>query len=426
MRARRTRSAQWRRKVSLGVVAVVFVGGGLAIWLTGHTSASPAFRLRAASFGTVRQTVATTGTIEPGAQAALTFATSGRVATVDVSVGESVSAGQTVASIGTTTLDAQVAQAQAALAADQAKLADDQASAATSEQIAADQASVTAAQAQLADAQQSLSEANLTTPISGVVASENLAVGQQVGGGGSSAAGSGSGSGSAVASSATTGASTPSASSASSAEVLVVNTGSFTVSTSVSDTDIGKMKVGEQAVVVPDGSTTPVYGTVTSVGLLASATSGVPTFPVTISVTGRPGGLFAGAGAQVSIVVRQLSGVLTVPTAAIHTSGSRSFVYELQAGKEIAHTVGLGLSSGALTQVTSGLHAGDRVVMPLVKLAGAGGARGGGGRAGRGLGRGGGFGGGGRGGGGLGGGGLGGGGRGGGGLGGGGQGGGGG
>lgn len=394
MRATRTRSARSLRTLLLGAVVAVLALAGSVVWLTRRSSAPTSFRLRPASFGTVRQTIATTGTIEPGTEAELDFATGGRVAAVDVSVGETVSAGQTIASVDTTTLAAQVAQAQAALAADQAKLAGDQSSGTSSAQIAADQASVTAGQAQLADAQQSLSEANLATPISGVVAAVNLSDGQQVGGGGASGAGSGSVAGSSAvsgvaASAATAGSGAQSGSSQPSPEVLVVNTGSFTVSTSVSDTDIGQMKVGEQAIVVPDGSTTPVYGTVTSVGLLASATSGVPTFPVTISVTGRPAGLFVGAGAEVSIVVRQVSGVLTVPTAAVHTSGTRSFVYELRAGKEVARVVGLGLSSGPLTQVTSGLTAGQQVVMPVVKLAAAGRARGGV------LGRGGGFGGGG-------------------------------
>ncbi len=60
----------------------------------------------------------------------------------------------------------------------------------------------------------------------------------------------------------------------------------FTVSATVDDTEIAQIKQGLQAVVTPNGATTPVYGTVTSVGLIATSTSGVTSYPVTIAVTG--------------------------------------------------------------------------------------------------------------------------------------------
>ena len=49
---------------------------------------------------------------------------------------------------------------------------------------------------------------------------------------------------------------------------------------------MGEVKQGDQVVITPSGSTTNVYGTVSSVGLIASSSSTVATFPVSIAVTG--------------------------------------------------------------------------------------------------------------------------------------------
>src|SRR5205807_104167 len=57
------------------------------------------------------------------------------------------------------------------------------------------------------------------------------------------------------------------------------------------------------------------------------------------------------------------SNVLTVPTSAVHTLGSRSVVNVLQGGKSIPHTVTTGATDAARTQITSGLTAGDQVVL---------------------------------------------------------------
>jgi multidrug efflux pump subunit AcrA (membrane-fusion protein) len=121
--------------------------------------------------------------------------------------------------------------------------------------------------------------------------------------------------------------------------------------------------MGDQAVITPNGSTTPVYGTVSQITPLATQSSGVASFPVTVAITGTPPGLFAGASAQVSMVVQQTSNVLTVPTSAVHNVGSRSFVNVLQGGKQVTRTVTTGATDAARTQITSGLSSGDQVVL---------------------------------------------------------------
>jgi multidrug efflux pump subunit AcrA (membrane-fusion protein) len=384
------KTSRRQRAVMAGGVVVVLVAAGVGIWLSeGSSAATPTFELVAAASSTLRQTVASTGTIEPAQQANLNFATSGQVTSVSATVGEKVTAGKVLATVSSASLSADVAQAEATEATDAAKLSSDQADGVTAAQLTADQTAVTAAENQVTDAKQSLAEANLTSPITGVVAAVDLSVGQEVSGGGSSGGSSGGSGGSASSGAGTSGAGTSGAastgttgttgsstssgsSSSSSAQVVVISTSSYVVNATVDDTEVGSVQAGDQAVIVPDGATTPVYGVVGSVGLIASTTSGVATYPVTITVTGNPGGLYPGASATVTLVVKQLSNATTVPTTALHYTSGGAEVYEMVNGRQVAHPVTVGMTSDGETQIVSGLSVGTKVVVQGLRATGAG------------------------------------------------------
>lgn len=370
-----------------GVVVVLGAAGG-GFWATrGSVASTPTYQLIAAQSSTLRQIESSSGTIEPAQQENLNFATSGQVTSVAVTVGQKVKAGQVLATVNSASLAANVAQAKATEASDAAKLSSDQAAGAgvTGAQLTADQAAVTAAENQVTDAEQALTEAKLKSPINGVVAALNLSVGQQVSGGGSSgggnsgaggsggSGGSGAGFANAGAAGASSNASSGSgSSSASNAQVIVISTTSYVVNGTVDDTQVGLVQTGDQAVIVPDGATTPVYGTVSSVGLIADTSSGVATYPVTIAVTGNPGGLYPGASATVTLIVKQLNNVTTVPTEAVHYTSGGAVVYEMDNGRQVAHPVTVGMTSGLQTQIVSGLSVGTEVVVPIARTGGAG------------------------------------------------------
>ncbi|HEY2566056.1 MAG TPA: biotin/lipoyl-binding protein [Acidimicrobiales bacterium] len=391
-----------RNIIVAAVVVVVAAGAGIGIWLGTSSSGAPGLQITtqtvSVTTGTMQQTVATSGTIAPAQQANLNFGVSGSVTGVNVSAGQTVTAGQTLATVDPSALQATANSAQASLTAAQAKLASDQAANASSSQITSDQASVTSAQSQLTTDQTNLANASLTSTIAGTVASVDLSVGQQVS---SSSNSSGSGSGSASTGSSATGSSGASAgglggglasssaassssssssssSTSSTAQIVVISTNSFIVNATVDDTQVGEVKQGDQVVITPSGSTTNVYGTVSSVGLIASSSSTVATFPVSIAVTGSPTGIYAGSTATLSIVVEQLNNVIQVPTAAISYSGGQSTVTVVQNGNHVSRAVTTGVSSAGETQVTSGLTSGEKVLEEVVKFNGA---AGGGGRS---------------------------------------------
>lgn len=351
MRAGRPRTRRgWIAATATAVV--VLAGGAAALNLTASAGAATTrVRYATAALGTVEQTVSAAGTIEPAAQAALSFTVPGTVTALSARVGETVSAGQSLAQLSTTTLSAQLTAAQATLAAAQARAASDAAAGASAATLAADQAETAAAQGELAVAQSALTDADLISPIAGTVAAVNLTPGEQV-------------SGSLSGSPATT------------AQITVISTHTFVVDAAVVDTEVGQLKAGEQAQIVPDGAVTPVYGVVSGVGLVATTTGGVASYPVTVSVTGDPGGLYPGAGAQVSFVVRELFNVLTVPSAALHTVGGRPVLYLNQGGHRVTRDVTVGLASGGRIQILSGLSAGDQVAVTSLRRVGGGGRRG--------------------------------------------------
>lgn len=383
------------------VVVLVAVGVWLG-WRSTHHRAEAApstvSRLLTVSTGTIRQTVAVSGTLQPAATEDLNFAVSGQVTAVNVKAGQTVAAGAVLATINSATLQSDVAQANATVAQDAAKVSSDDSSGASAAQVAADQANLNAANGALATAQANLADASLTSPIAGTVSVVNLTVGQQLGnsgGSGVSLQGTGTNSGISAATSASS--STP--------QVEVVSTG-FVVNLSVDDTQISRLKVGQSATITlstaatttatgragrfgtaaagatgagaTGGATTGAAGTggfagfgqgatgtVTAVGAVATSTDGVASFPVTVTVSGTPTGLYSGSTVEVAITYQEIDNVLEVPTAAITEKGGQSTVTVSVNGAKSTKQITTGQTSGAETQVESGLAAGDQVVVTV-------------------------------------------------------------
>jgi multidrug efflux pump subunit AcrA (membrane-fusion protein) len=82
-----------------------------------------------------------------------------------------------------------------------------------------------------------------------------------------------------------------------------------------------------------------------------------------INVTGTPTGLYAGASADVSIIVKQLNNVTEVPTNAIsyNTSGQAT-VTEVVNGADVVKDVTVGAAENGETQITSGVTSGAKVL----------------------------------------------------------------
>ena len=367
-----------RRPLLVGATVLVLGAGGGAAWAINRSPGQPTTppSLVAASTGTFRQTVSATGTIAPAREAELTFPVSGTVSQVRVAVGDKVAQGESLASVAAPDLTTAVTLDSAGLGAAQQQLTSQQAAGASAVQLASAQAQLASAQSKLADADRAVASTTMSSPMAGTVAAVSISKGDIVGADSTGGAGSGASSSAAGSSGKSGGsgggaaASSPSGSG--SAQIVVISTGSWVVNASVASPDLANLKSGLQAQITPTGGTSPVFGVIKSVGIVASTAAGAgATFPVTIAVTGSPSGLYAGGTASVSIIVKQVPNILTVPTAALHTADGKTVVYQMKAGKQVDTTVTVGSTYGAATQIVSGLASGDQVVVPSFRAAGS-------------------------------------------------------
>ena len=101
-----------------------------------------------------------------------------------------------------------------------------------------------------------------------------------------------------------------------------------------------------------------------SVGIISTNQSGAESAPVTVMITGAPAGIYPGLSAEANITLMQKTHVLTVPSNAVHTSGTRAFVDELVNGRSVSHDVRVGAIGTNVTQIVSGLSDGTKVVVP--------------------------------------------------------------
>jgi multidrug efflux pump subunit AcrA (membrane-fusion protein) len=138
-----------------------------------------------------------------------------------------------------------------------------------------------------------------------------------------------------------------------------------------SDDDSGDDDSGDDgtdaAAAAPTTSGSSVTGLVTEVGKVADASSGVASYPVTITFTDTTGDFNPGATASVDVTYAQKADVVQVSTRAVTTADGTSTV-EVDAdgkagGKTETRTVTTGLTSGTMTEITSGLKAGEQVVL---------------------------------------------------------------
>jgi multidrug efflux pump subunit AcrA (membrane-fusion protein) len=122
-----------------GGLVVIAVAAGVTLWATG-ASGSSGFRTATVTKQTVTQTLGLSAAAEPVQEATAAFQVAGTVSKVKIAVGQKVKAGQSLASLTTSTLQQDVTLAQSTLAAAKAQLSENELdeSAATVSTTAAD------------------------------------------------------------------------------------------------------------------------------------------------------------------------------------------------------------------------------------------------------------------------------------------------
>jgi macrolide-specific efflux system membrane fusion protein len=350
-----------------GALVVLLAGAGFGIYQAfspepntaqAQTRSTPVRR------ATVTETVSAAGTLASSYTGVANFATAGKVTSIDVKVGDVVSAGQKLATIDSTQAAKQLQVAKANLAVAQDALDAAETAEATP---ATGQNSVTSAQAKLDQAQldvqtaqQALDNTTLYAPGAGTVTAINGTVGQQSSTGSANSGGQSSGSG--QGSSNNTAAATTT--SGSSGFITITNLTGLVVDTSVAEIDVSKVKAGQKATVtlnaLPDK---PIQATVSSVNLTPTTSGNVVSYGAQLALTSPPDGLRPGQSASVVITVAEAENALSVPAAAVQAVGSTNVVTVQENGQNVTRQVQVGLRGESTVQITSGLTEGENVVL---------------------------------------------------------------
>ena len=349
-----------KKYLYIGIAAVLVLTAALLM-----KNGSIKYVTKEISKGTITQYVEASGTIKPINTITVGTQVSGTVAKIYVDYNSQVKQGQLLAELDPSLFQANVDQstaklnnAQAAYSKAQAALAykknnyqrykhlyeknyvsRDDVELARSNYLAAE-ADVAAARAEMNASQASLNNnltnlgySKITSPVDGTVISRAVDVGQTV------------------------------AASFNTPTLFEVaqDLTKMQIETSVSEADIGRIKVGQQAEYTLDGYQDKVFeGTVTQVRLASTTTNNVVTYTVIVSVDNTDGFAIPGMSANVSIITGQVKDVLCVDNKAFKfTPPDNTQKYDKQGVWILTKTgpkrydVELGISDDNKTQIIS-------------------------------------------------------------------------
>jgi multidrug efflux pump subunit AcrA (membrane-fusion protein) len=151
---------------------------------------------------------------------------------------------------------------------------------------------------------------------------------------------------------------------ASASQVATIGAGKLLVSVPVSEYDISGVVEGLDVDLTLGATKATFSGTVYSVGELADNSTGVQTYTVLIESEALPADARNGMSVTASINVQSVTGVVTVPVSAITGTGDSATVSIVgDRGLVTVVPVKLGLVGDTIAEITSGVSAGDLVVV---------------------------------------------------------------
>lgn len=364
-----------RNIIIISITAVIIIIGAILLIKKGSVK----YITKPLSKDTITQYVEASGTIKPINTIEVGTQVSGTVAKIYVDYNSTVKQGQLLAELDPSLFQANVDQSSAKLNNAKASLAKAKATLAYKKNnyqrykhlyeknyvskddvelalsnylqaqadVTATQAEVSAASASLENNLTNLRYSKITSPVDGTVISRAVDVGQTV------------------------------AASFNTPTLFEVakDLTKMQIETSVSEADIGKIKVGQHAQYTLDGYQDKIFeGEVTQVRLASTTTNNVVTYTVIVSVDNADGFAIPGMSANVSIIVGKAQDVLCVDNKALKFTPSDNqqkydkqgiWILEKQGPKR--YNIELGLSDENKTQIISNeIKEGDKVIITSI------------------------------------------------------------
>jgi HlyD family secretion protein len=367
------------KKILIGALVLLVIGAGTWWFIPKKTSADERYSTLALEHGAITQSVAANGTLNPVVLVSVGSQVSGIVSKLYADFNGKVKANQVLLELDPTLNRAQLQQSAANLSSAQASLDLAQANEERArglfaqeyvtrqdmdvavQALKAAKAQYAVAQAQVVRDQRNVDNTVIRSPVSGVVVSRLVDVGQTV------------------------------AASLQSPTLFTIaqDLSHMQIDTSYAEADVGNIRVGQQASFRVDAFPNRTFrGEVKQVRLNPTTQQNVVTYDVVVSVENLDQALMPGMTAYVNIVVAQSKDVLTVPNAALRfrpvdaakarVGGDKpksdgrgkgdttptGTVYVLENGQPKAVRISVGITDNKLTEVVAGeLKDGDAVII---------------------------------------------------------------
>jgi HlyD family secretion protein len=327
------------------IVAVVVIIGGFVIWFFHHgQDNAPAYQTVTVERGDLTQVVTATGTLNPVTNVTVGSQVSGIITKLYVDFNSVVKKDEVIAEIDPSTYEATVKQAQANLANAKANLELQQAEANRSAELFTNklvsssdydtaiatlheaEAMVQLDQASLDNANANLGYCKIRSPVDGIVISRAVNLGQTV------------------------------ASSFNTPTLFQIanDLTQMQIDSSVAEADVGGVVEGQQVDFTVDAYPyRSFHGVVTQVQNSPATVNNVVTYDCVISVTNSDYKLKPGMTANVSIVIAQREGALTIPNSALRFRPPDTAVVQtntMAATPQAAQVTNAGNRSGAGSQ----------------------------------------------------------------------------
>lgn len=158
---------------------------------------------------------------------------------------------------------------------------------------------------------------------------------------------------------------TVSASLASPTFVSIIDLKRLEVNAYVDETDIGKIKVGQEASFTVDTySNSDFRGKITAIYPKAVIQDNVVNYIVTIQITDFQNKILRPEmTTNVTLYLEMRINVLTIPTSAIKRNKGEKFVTVIEGDKKVQRNITVGWDSNGNTEVISGLNEGEKVIV---------------------------------------------------------------
>lgn len=341
--------------ISIVLFAVIAVVLGMFVFSGGEKKEST-LETAIVTRKDIGSTVIATGIIKPmvGAEVKIGSRISGVVKKLKANIGDYVQAGQIIAELDDAELQAKLNQNAAALNKakadyEYAKLnIERQKSLLQQNFISQQQVDIAGTSFKVAEAQLKQAEANVDfakvqlsytkiyATTSGVIASVSTQEGETV-----------------------------SASLASPTFVSIIDLKRLEVNAYVDETDIGKIKAGQEASFTVDTySDSDFKGKITAIYPKAVIQDNVVNYIVTIQITDFQNKILRPEmTTNVTLYLEMRKNVLTIPTSAIKRDKGERFVTVIEGDKRVQRKVKIGWNSNGTTEIVSGLNDGEKVII---------------------------------------------------------------